>query len=59
MLFFILTDSSFVTEPFYGTICLYNKERRDKLSEDFHFQISPSEAQDVSHSFQFKTCTPE
>uniref|UniRef100_A0A7N0UFL0 C2 DOCK-type domain-containing protein n=1 Tax=Kalanchoe fedtschenkoi TaxID=63787 RepID=A0A7N0UFL0_KALFE len=35
-----------LVEPFYGTICLYNRERRDKLSENFHFQVLPSEAQD-------------
>lgn len=43
--FFLL---SFCLEPFYGTICLYNRERREKLSEDFHFRVLPSEMQDVS-----------
>lgn len=34
-------------EPIYGTMCLYNKEKREKLSEDFHFRFLPSEFQDV------------
>ncbi|KAB1216896.1 Dedicator of cytokinesis protein 8 [Morella rubra] len=37
-----------VVEPFYGTICLYNRERREKLSEDFHFRVLPSEMQDAN-----------
>ncbi|CAM8926387.1 unnamed protein product [Rhodiola kirilowii] len=41
-----------LVEPFYGTICLYNKERRDKLSEDFHFQILPSDAPDGRSSLE-------
>lgn len=28
-------------------MCLYNKEKREKLSEDFHFRFLPSEFQDV------------
>lgn len=32
-----------LVEPFYGTICLYNRERRDKLSEDFIFRVMPTE----------------
>uniref|UniRef100_A0A7C8ZYP7 Uncharacterized protein n=1 Tax=Opuntia streptacantha TaxID=393608 RepID=A0A7C8ZYP7_OPUST len=32
-----------LVEPFYGTICLYNRERRDKLSEDFIFRVMPGE----------------
>ncbi|XP_021714827.1 guanine nucleotide exchange factor SPIKE 1-like isoform X2 [Chenopodium quinoa] len=32
-----------LVEPFYGTICLYNKEKREKLSEDFIFQVLPTE----------------
>ncbi|KAL9243906.1 hypothetical protein vseg_017743 [Gypsophila vaccaria] len=32
-----------LVEPFYGTICLYNRERRDKLSEDFIFEVKPAE----------------
>ncbi|EPS68174.1 hypothetical protein M569_06596, partial [Genlisea aurea] len=36
-------------EPFYGTICLYNRERREKLSEDFVFSTIPLETQDVSN----------
>ncbi|CAH1442319.1 unnamed protein product [Lactuca virosa] len=35
------------TQPFYGTISSYNKERREKLSEDFIFRVLPSEMQDV------------
>ncbi|OMO83054.1 hypothetical protein CCACVL1_11578 [Corchorus capsularis] len=34
-------------EPFYGTICIYNRERREKLSEDFYFSVLPSEMQDA------------
>jgi hypothetical protein len=37
-------------EPIYGTMCLYNKEKREKLSEDFHFRFLPSEFQDVRGS---------
>nr|XP_024395928.1 guanine nucleotide exchange factor SPIKE 1-like isoform X2 [Physcomitrium patens] len=32
-----------LVEPVYGTMCLYNKEKREKLSEDFHFRFLPSE----------------
>ncbi|KAF3951383.1 hypothetical protein CMV_022955 [Castanea mollissima] len=39
-------------EPFYGTICLYNKERREKLSEDFHFRVLPTEMQDEKLSYE-------
>ncbi|XP_058182461.1 guanine nucleotide exchange factor SPIKE 1 isoform X2 [Rhododendron vialii] len=39
-----------LVEPFYGTICLYNRERREKLSEDFIFRILPSEMQDANSS---------
>ncbi|KAL6509840.1 MAP kinase Spk1 [Orobanche gracilis] len=35
-------------EPFYGTICLYNRERKEKLSEDFIFHMLPAEIQDSS-----------
>ncbi|GLT38463.1 hypothetical protein SLA2020_127110 [Shorea laevis] len=28
-----------IVEPFYGKICLYNRERREKLSEDFYFML--------------------
>ncbi|KAK2651267.1 hypothetical protein Ddye_018756 [Dipteronia dyeriana] len=35
-----------LVEPFYGTICLYNRERREKLSEDFYFRVLPTEMQD-------------
>ncbi|KAK1318522.1 hypothetical protein QJS10_CPB04g00652 [Acorus calamus] len=37
-------------EPFNGTICLYNKERREKMSEDFYFHVLPSEMQEASVS---------
>lgn len=40
-------------EPFYGTISLYNRERREKLSEDFYFRVLPTEMQDVSMLDQF------
>ncbi|XP_028073215.1 guanine nucleotide exchange factor SPIKE 1-like isoform X3 [Camellia sinensis] len=39
-----------LVEPFYGTICLYNRERRDKLSEDFIFCVLPAEMRDPSSS---------
>lgn len=51
-------------EPFYGTICLYNKERKEKLSEDFIFRVLPTEMQDVSISvekfnlFVVQSCLP-
>ncbi|CAN1297422.1 Guanine nucleotide exchange factor SPIKE 1 [Linum perenne] len=35
-----------LVEPFYGTLCLYNKERREKLSEDFYFHVVPNDMQD-------------
>ncbi|XP_011000673.1 PREDICTED: dedicator of cytokinesis protein 7 isoform X1 [Populus euphratica] len=40
-----------LAEPFYGTICTYNKERREKLSEDFYFSVVPTDTQDakISH----------
>ncbi|XP_059634647.1 guanine nucleotide exchange factor SPIKE 1 isoform X2 [Cornus florida] len=41
-----------LVEPFYGTICLYNRERRDKLSEDFIFRVLPAEMQDASSSYE-------
>ncbi|KAM2392977.1 hypothetical protein ACFX1X_036390 [Malus domestica] len=37
-----------LAEPFYGTMCLYNRERREKLSEDFYFHHAPTERQDIS-----------
>ncbi|CAL9016528.1 unnamed protein product [Prunus brigantina] len=37
-----------LAEPFYGTICLYNRERREKLSEDFYFRHAPTEKKDIS-----------
>ncbi|XP_050368047.1 guanine nucleotide exchange factor SPIKE 1 isoform X2 [Argentina anserina] len=37
-----------LAEPFYGTICLYNRERREKLSEDFYFRHAPTEIQNIS-----------
>lgn len=39
-------------EPFYGTICLYNRERREKLSEDFVFRMLPAEMQNTSSSVE-------
>lgn len=42
-----------LVEPFYGTICLYNRERREKLSEDFIFHILPPEMQDVRLNLLF------
>ncbi|KAL6198828.1 hypothetical protein ACLB2K_028616 [Fragaria x ananassa] len=42
-----------LVEPFYGTICLYNRERREKLSEDFYFRHTPTETQNVRTSFIF------
>lgn len=40
-----------LAEPFYGTICIYNKERREKLSEDYYFSVVPTDTQDakISH----------
>lgn len=51
--FCILSDLDLflVLEPFYGTICLYNRDRREKLSEDFYFHMLPTESQDVRESF--------
>lgn len=39
-------------EPFYGTICLYNRERREKLSEDFIFCMLPAEMQNTGSSVE-------
>ncbi|XP_015631338.1 guanine nucleotide exchange factor SPIKE 1 [Oryza sativa Japonica Group] len=39
-----------LVEPFSGTICLYNRDRREKLSEDFYFHILPTEMQDAQIS---------
>ncbi|KAK8957714.1 hypothetical protein KSP39_PZI001329 [Platanthera zijinensis] len=39
-----------LAEPFYGTICLYNRERREKLSEEFYFDVIPTEMQQASIS---------
>ncbi|WMV40904.1 hypothetical protein MTR67_034289 [Solanum verrucosum] len=41
-----------LVEPFYGTICLYNRERREKLSEDFIFHVLPTEMQEASSSYE-------
>ncbi|KAK7317476.1 hypothetical protein RJT34_01744 [Clitoria ternatea] len=41
-----------LVEPFYGTICLYNRERREKLSEDFYFHILPTEVQDAKITYE-------
>ncbi|KAG6554310.1 hypothetical protein Mapa_004226 [Marchantia paleacea] len=35
-----------LVEPIYGTVCLYHRERREKLSEDFYFQFSPNDFQE-------------
>jgi hypothetical protein len=40
-------------EPFSGTVCLYNRDRREKLSEDFYFNILPTEMQDVRNNVYF------
>ena len=47
MVIYLLFDDVSCAEPFSGTICLYNKDRREKLSEDFYFHILPTEMQDV------------
>ncbi|CAL1408076.1 unnamed protein product [Linum trigynum] len=39
-----------LVEPFYGTLCLYNKERREKLSEDFYFHVVPTDMQDEQNT---------
>ncbi|XP_058079715.1 guanine nucleotide exchange factor SPIKE 1 isoform X2 [Magnolia sinica] len=36
-----------LVEPFYGTVSLYNRERREKMSEDFYFHVLPTEMQDA------------
>ncbi|KAK8464321.1 hypothetical protein PHAVU_011G177600 [Phaseolus vulgaris] len=41
-----------LVEPFYGTICLYNRERREKLSEDFYFHVLPTEMQDAKNTYE-------
>ncbi|XP_014523148.1 guanine nucleotide exchange factor SPIKE 1 isoform X2 [Vigna radiata var. radiata] len=41
-----------LVEPFYGTICLYNRERREKLSEDFYFHVLPTEMQDAKITYE-------
>ncbi|GLT40072.1 hypothetical protein SLA2020_142300 [Shorea laevis] len=38
-----LTFQAGIIEPFYGTICLYNGESREKLSKDFYFSVLPTE----------------
>ncbi|XP_039786290.1 guanine nucleotide exchange factor SPIKE 1-like isoform X5 [Panicum virgatum] len=35
-----------LVEPFSGTICLYNRDRREKLSEDFYFHLLPTDMLD-------------
>eukprot|EP00252_Welwitschia_mirabilis_P019875 TRINITY_DN4713_c0_g1_i1.p1 TRINITY_DN4713_c0_g1~~TRINITY_DN4713_c0_g1_i1.p1 ORF type:complete len:1841 (+),score=338.97 TRINITY_DN4713_c0_g1_i1:465-5987(+) len=44
-----LTFQAGFVEPFYGTICLYHRERREKLSEDFYFEFLPNEMQEGKH----------
>ncbi|WCJ32880.1 guanyl-nucleotide exchange factors GTPase binding GTP binding [Euphorbia peplus] len=39
-------------EPFYGTICIYNKDRREKLSEEFHFSMLPTDTKDAKISYE-------
>ncbi|CAO2824221.1 unnamed protein product [Amaranthus hypochondriacus] len=39
-----------LAEPFYGTICLYNKVKREKLSEDFVFHVLPTEMENTGCS---------
>ncbi|ONL97599.1 Guanine nucleotide exchange factor SPIKE 1 [Zea mays] len=34
-----------LVEPFSGTICLYNRDRRERLSEDFYFHMLPTDMQ--------------
>ncbi|KAG0487870.1 hypothetical protein HPP92_006681 [Vanilla planifolia] len=41
-----------LTEPFYGTVCLYNREKREKLSDDFYFHVIPTEMLEASISSQ-------
>ncbi|XP_015967220.1 guanine nucleotide exchange factor SPIKE 1 [Arachis duranensis] len=41
-----------LVEPFYGTICLYNRERREKLSEDFYFSVLPTEMQNAKITYE-------
>ncbi|XP_020404780.1 guanine nucleotide exchange factor SPIKE 1 [Zea mays] len=38
------------SKPFSGMICLYNRDRREKLSEDFYFHILPTDMQDAQGS---------
>ncbi|KAM7264227.1 hypothetical protein ACFE04_001910 [Oxalis oulophora] len=47
-----LSFNAGLAEPFYGTICLYNRERREKLSEDFHFRVLPTELQEAKVSLE-------
>lgn len=44
------------TEPWYGTVCLYHREKREKLSEDFHFRCLPAEFQDVRLHYNLSSC---
>ncbi|XP_024370509.1 guanine nucleotide exchange factor SPIKE 1 [Physcomitrium patens] len=43
-----------LVEPWYGTICVYHREKREKLSEDFHFRCLPAEFQDEGSGSQRK-----
>ena len=36
-----MTLSVGLVEPIYGSLCLYHCDRKEKLSEDFHFQFLP------------------
>ncbi|KAI4341561.1 hypothetical protein MLD38_026273 [Melastoma candidum] len=33
-----------LVEPFHGSISLWNRERREKMSEDFYFRVLPSDS---------------
>lgn len=41
-------------EPFYGTLCVYNMDRKEKVSEDFHFQFLPPNFEGVSATSLFQ-----
>ncbi|CAI5483811.1 unnamed protein product [Closterium sp. Yama58-4] len=45
-----LTVQAGLVEPVSGTMCLYHAERREKASEDFHFQFLPPQWEGESTS---------
>ncbi|CAI5996344.1 unnamed protein product [Closterium sp. NIES-65] len=45
-----LTVQAGLVEPVSGTMCLYHAERREKASEDFHFQFLPAQWEGESTS---------